>query len=112
MAITAAKRQEVVVLRPTVLAVADVATLFGGVGESCFLNRKVAKWYKYLKTVKSGDPKPKKQTIATEKRVAAAIARIPLKAAAHLRCLPGAASSGYVALDLYYLSHSHTPPFP
>jgi hypothetical protein len=41
MAITAAKHQEV--------AVADVATLFGGVGESCFLSKKVAKWYKRLK---------------------------------------------------------------
>jgi hypothetical protein len=28
---------------------------------------------KDLKIVKSGDPKPKKQTVATEKRVAAAI---------------------------------------
>ncbi len=31
------------------LAVADVATPFGGVGESCFLSKKVAKWYKRLK---------------------------------------------------------------
>jgi hypothetical protein len=37
MAITAAKRQEVAALRHSVLAVADVATLFGGVRESCFL---------------------------------------------------------------------------
>jgi hypothetical protein len=36
MAITAAKRQEVAAHRYAVLAVADVATLFGGVGESCF----------------------------------------------------------------------------
>jgi hypothetical protein len=49
MAITAAKRQEVAALRHAVLAVADVATLFGGVGESCFLSKKVAKWYKRLK---------------------------------------------------------------
>jgi hypothetical protein len=46
MAITAAKRQEVAVLRHAVLAVANVATLFGGVEESCFLSKKVAKWYK------------------------------------------------------------------
>jgi hypothetical protein len=31
------------------LAVADVATLFGGIGESCFLSKKVSKWYKRLK---------------------------------------------------------------
>ncbi len=36
MAITAAKRQEVAALRHVVLAIADVATLFGGTGESCF----------------------------------------------------------------------------
>jgi hypothetical protein len=49
LAITAAKRQEVAAHRYTVLAVTDVATLFGGVGESCFLSKKVAKWYKRLK---------------------------------------------------------------
>jgi hypothetical protein len=43
LAITAAKCQEVAALRNTVLAVADVATLSGGVGESCFLSKKVAK---------------------------------------------------------------------
>jgi hypothetical protein len=42
MAITAAKRQEVATLSHTVLAVANVATLFGGVVESCFLSKKVA----------------------------------------------------------------------
>jgi hypothetical protein len=47
-----------------------------------------------LKTVKNGDPRPKKQTIANEKRVTAAIARIPLKATAHCQCLPGAAVPG------------------
>jgi hypothetical protein len=31
------------------LAIADVATLFGGTGESCFLSKKVVKWYKRLK---------------------------------------------------------------
>jgi hypothetical protein len=46
--ITAAKRQEVAVLRHAVLAVADVATLFEGIRESCFLCKKVAKWYKDL----------------------------------------------------------------
>jgi hypothetical protein len=59
---------------------------------------------KDLKTVKSGDPKLKKKTVATKKRVAATIARIPLKAAADRRRLPGAALPGYVALDLCYLS--------
>jgi hypothetical protein len=50
MAITAAKRQEVAAFHHTVLAIAaDVATLFGGIGESCFLSKKVAKWYKRLK---------------------------------------------------------------
>jgi hypothetical protein len=44
MAITAAKCQEVVALRYAVLAIADVATPFGGVGKSCFLSNKVAKW--------------------------------------------------------------------
>jgi hypothetical protein len=48
MAITAARRQEVALHRYTVLAVADVAMLFGGVSESCFLCKKVAKWYKLL----------------------------------------------------------------
>jgi hypothetical protein len=60
MAITAAKRQEVAALRYAVLAVADVATLSGDVGESCSLSKRVAKWKKDLKTVKSGDTKPKK----------------------------------------------------
>ncbi len=36
-------------VRHAVLAVTDFATLFGGVGESCFLSKKVAKWYKRLK---------------------------------------------------------------
>jgi hypothetical protein len=49
MAITAAKRQAVVALSYAVLAVVDFATPFGGVGESCFLSKKVAKWYKRLK---------------------------------------------------------------
>jgi hypothetical protein len=31
------------------LAVADFATPFGGIGESCSLSKKVAKWYKRLK---------------------------------------------------------------
>ncbi len=48
MAITAAKRQEVVVHCYPVLAVADFATLCGAIGESCFLSKKVAKWYKRL----------------------------------------------------------------
>jgi hypothetical protein len=49
MAITAAKRQAVAALRYAVLAVADFAAPFGDVGESCFLSKKVAKWYKRLK---------------------------------------------------------------
>jgi hypothetical protein len=49
MAITAAICQEVAAHRYAVLAVANVATLFGGIGESCFLSKKVAKWYKRLK---------------------------------------------------------------
>jgi hypothetical protein len=49
MAIAAAKCQEVAALRHAVLAVADVATLFGGVRESCFICKKVSKWYKRLK---------------------------------------------------------------
>ncbi len=49
MAITAVKRQAVAALRYAVLAVADFATPFGGVGESCSLSKKVAKWYKRLK---------------------------------------------------------------
>ena len=49
MAIIAAKRQKVAANRYAVLAVADFATLFGDVGESCSLSKKVAKWYKRLK---------------------------------------------------------------
>ncbi len=63
---------------------------------------------KYLKTVKSGDPKPKKKTVATEKRVAAAIERIPLKATAHCWRLAGATAPGNVALDLCYVSRLKT----
>jgi acetate kinase len=48
MAITAAKRQEVAAHCYAVLAVTDFAMLCGGVGESCFLNKKVAKWYRRL----------------------------------------------------------------
>jgi hypothetical protein len=43
MAIIAAKCQAVMALRYAVLAVADFATLFGGIRESCFLSKKVAK---------------------------------------------------------------------
>jgi hypothetical protein len=46
---------------------------------------------KDLKTDKSRYPKLKKQTVANEKRVAAAIAQILLKAMAHCWRLPGAA---------------------
>jgi hypothetical protein len=51
MAITVAKRQAVPVaaLRYAVLAIADFATPFGGIGEFCFLSKKVAKWYNRLK---------------------------------------------------------------
>jgi hypothetical protein len=49
MALTVAKRQAVAALCYNVLAVTDFATLFGGIGESCFLSKKVAKWYKRLK---------------------------------------------------------------
>jgi hypothetical protein len=59
---------------------------------------------KDLKTVKSGDLKKEGKSVATEKLVAAVIEQIPLKAVAHCRHLPGAASPGYVALDLCYIS--------
>jgi hypothetical protein len=59
---------------------------------------------KDLKTVKSGDLKNEGKTIATEKRVAATIAQIPLMAAAHCQRLPSAVSPRYVALDLCYIS--------
>jgi hypothetical protein len=49
MAIRAAKRQAVAAIRYAVLAIADFATRFGGVGESCSFSQKVAKWYKRLK---------------------------------------------------------------
>ncbi len=49
MAIRAAKRQAVAAIRYAVLAVADFAMPFGGVGEPCSLSKKVAKWYKRLK---------------------------------------------------------------
>jgi orotate phosphoribosyltransferase-like protein len=55
-------------------------------------------------TVKSRDPKPKQKTVATKKRVAAAIERIPLKATVHCRRLAGATVPGNVALDLCYVS--------
>jgi hypothetical protein len=49
MAIIVAKRQKVAANRYAVLAVADFATPFGDVGESCSLSKKVAKWYKRLR---------------------------------------------------------------
>jgi hypothetical protein len=49
MATKAAKHQAVAAIRYTVLAVADFATPFGGIGESCSLSKKVAKRYKRLK---------------------------------------------------------------
>ncbi len=70
MAITAGKLQEVATLRHAVLAVADFAS------ESLvFEVKKFPDSIKDLKTVKSGDQKLKKQTVATEKRVAATIAQ-------------------------------------
>jgi hypothetical protein len=74
MAITAVKRQ-----RP----VADVATLFGDIGESRFLSKKVAKWYKRLKYCLKQRPKTEETDRCHQKGVAAAIARILLKAMAH-----------------------------
>jgi hypothetical protein len=59
---------------------------------------------KDLKTVESGDPKPKKKTVATKKHVATAIERIPPKAKAHCLCLAGATAPGNVAMDLCYVS--------
>ncbi len=66
--------------------------------------KKLPNGIKDLKTVKSGDPKPKKKTVATEKRVAAGIERILLKATAYCRRLAGATAPGNVALDLCYIS--------
>jgi hypothetical protein len=60
MVITAAKCQEVAALRQAVLAITDVATLFGGVGESCFLSKRIAKWYKRLKDCSMRRPKTEK----------------------------------------------------
>jgi hypothetical protein len=80
------------------------ATPFRGVGESCSLIKKVTKWYKRLKDCYKRRPKNERKTVATKKLVAAAITQIPLKATAHCRRLPGAASPGYVALDLCYIS--------
>ncbi len=60
MVITTAKHQAVAALRYAVLAVANFATLFRGVGESCFLSKKkLPKGIKDLKSVKSGDLKTK-----------------------------------------------------
>jgi hypothetical protein len=69
-----------------------------------FKVKKLPNGVKDLKTVKSEDPKQKKQTVANKKRVAAAIARTPQKATAHCWHLRGAALPGYVGLDLCYLS--------
>jgi hypothetical protein len=49
MAIRTAKRQAVAAIRYAVLAVTDFAMPFGGIGESCSLSKKVAKWFKRLK---------------------------------------------------------------
>jgi hypothetical protein len=46
VAIIVAKRLEVMALCHTVVAVADFAMVSGGVRESCFLRKKVAKWFK------------------------------------------------------------------
>jgi hypothetical protein len=73
VAITAGKRQEVATFHHMVLVIADFAMLFGGAGEFFFKVKKLPNGMKDLKTVKSGDPKPQKQTIATKKRVAGAI---------------------------------------
>ncbi len=44
-----------------VLAVADFATLIGGVEDSCFLSKKLPNCIKDLNTVKSGDLKTKER---------------------------------------------------
>jgi hypothetical protein len=78
---------------------------------------------KDLKTVKSRDPKPKKQTVANKKRVAAAILWIPLKANGSLpvptrrcyarKCCPGSLLHILIKNRLYSsTAHSRTPPFP
>jgi hypothetical protein len=53
MAIRAAKRQAVAAIRNAVLAITDFATPFRGVGESCCLSKKVAKWYKRQRLLKA-----------------------------------------------------------
>jgi hypothetical protein len=53
MMITVARRQQAAALCQVVLAVASFATLFGGVGDSCSLKKKVAKWYKRLEDLKA-----------------------------------------------------------
>jgi hypothetical protein len=58
---------------PHSFVVADFVMLFGGVVESFFKVKKLPSGIKDLKIIKSGDPKPKKPTVATEKHVAAAI---------------------------------------
>jgi hypothetical protein len=66
--------------------------------------KKLPNGIKDLNTVKSGDPKPKKKTAATEKLVAAPVEQILPKATAHCRRLSGATAPGNVALDLCYVS--------
>jgi hypothetical protein len=66
--------------------------------------KKLPNGIKDLKTVKSGDPKPKQKTVATKKHVTADIERIPLKATAHCRDLAGTTVPENVSLDLCYVS--------
>lgn len=78
-------------------------------------SKRLLKGAKDMKTVKSGGPKRKNQTITTkrhvptERRVAAAIARNPLKATGSHRFLPGAGLPAYVAArSLLYVQYMYT----
>jgi hypothetical protein len=78
-----------------ILAVTDFATLFGGVGESCFFKvKRLPNGIKDFETAKSRDLKMKGRP-SPPKNV-----QISLTAVAHCWRLSGAASPGYMALDL------------
>ncbi len=86
-----------------ILAFAYIARLFGCIGEACFEEKKASKRHEWLEEGKEWGSKSWKRTIAAEKRLDAAVARLPLKANGSLLMHTRHCFARYVVLDPCYI---------
>ncbi len=110
-------RQEMAALLQVLLAIAKFARLRGCIGGLFFSKKKLLKGIKGLKTIRSGDLKPKKQTFATKKHFDAVIARNKLTAKGSSpmpigRCFASICCSGSLPHILIKIRIFSAPPFP